>query len=220
MTSTWFVWQTVTSSGDVPREILTIVDSKCAAARVYTSGGGVRHDDPRARDRTVVGGKGANLAEMAGIGLPAPPDFTITTKECFACNAGGKTLSTELKAEIRRGIQHIEQATEFHVGNSGAEVPLPISVRSGALVSMPGRMETVLSLGLNDETGQALSQSPGDARFAWGSYRRFIQMYAEVVFGLNTGLFGQTLDLAKLRRGFESDRELLAGDFCRRVGGL
>src|SRR5688572_5079485 len=121
---------------------------------VYTFGGGAIHDDPRAKDKTVTGGKGANLSEMAQIGLPVPPGFTITTEECLAYNAGGKTLGEGLKAEIRAGIAHIEQATGFRFGQSdpgpGAGLPLLVSVRSGARVSMPGMMDTVLNLGLDE----------------------------------------------------------------------
>src|SRR5262245_6108970 len=115
---------------------------------VYPFGGGAVHDDPRARDKTVTGGKGANLAEMAGIGLPVPPGFTIATEECLAYTAHG-TLRAELLAEVRAGIAHIEQATGCRFGQSehgpGSGVPLLVSVRSGARVSMPGMMDTVLN---------------------------------------------------------------------------
>src|SRR5690606_21968245 len=99
-----------------------------AMKTVYTFGGGVVHDDPRARDKTVTGGKGANLAEMAGIGLPVPPGFTITTEECLAYNAGGRTLRAELKDEIAQGIAHIEQATGCRFGQLGSSLPLLVSV--------------------------------------------------------------------------------------------
>ena len=115
---------------------------------VYTFGGGAKHDDPRAKDKTVTGGKGANLAEMAEIGLPVPPGFTITTEECLAYNAHGRALRPELLAEVREGIAHIEQATGCRFGVPGAGVPLLVSVRSGARVSMPGMMDTVLNLGM------------------------------------------------------------------------
>src|SRR6188768_114057 len=148
---------------------------------VYTFGGGVAHDDPRSRDKTVTGGKGANLAEMAEIGLPVPPGFTITTEECLAYNAGGQTLRPELLAEVREGIAHIERATGCRFGVPGSGVPLLVSVRSGARVSMPGMMDTVLNLGLDENAVASLAEGSGDARFAWDSYRRFIQMYADVV---------------------------------------
>src|SRR5687768_5912417 len=129
---------------------------------VYTFGGGAQadsgHDDPRARDKTIVGGKGANLAEMAGIGLPVPPGFTITTEECAAYVASG-TLSDALKAEIRNSVQHIEKATGFHFGVPGAGVPLLVSVRSGARVSMPGMMDTVLNLGMDEQAVESLADT-------------------------------------------------------------
>ncbi len=179
---------------------------------VYTFGGGATHDDPRAKDKTVTGGKGANLAEMAGIGLPVPPGFTITTEECLAYNAGGKTLGPELKAEIRDGIAHIEQATGCRFGVPGAGVPLLVSVRSGARVSMPGMMDTVLNLGLDEQATQSLADTSGDARFAWDSYRRFIQMYADVVMGVDHGLFEEALEIAKEDRGVSLDTELTERD--------
>jgi pyruvate,orthophosphate dikinase len=155
---------------------------------VYTFGGGSTQDDPRAKDKTVTGGKGANHAEMAGIGLPVPPGFTITTEECLAYNAGGKTLGPELKAGIRNGIVHIEQATGCRFGVPGSGVPLLVSVRSGARVSMPGMMDTVLNLGLDEAAVASLAETSGDPRFAWDSYRRFIQMYADVVIALLASL--------------------------------
>ena len=141
---------------------------------VFTFGGGTNSSDPRSRDKTVVGGKGANLAEMAGIGLPVPPGFTITTEECVRYLKEGGEFSEALRAEVAQALTHIERA----VGKGFGDVanPLLVSVRSGARVSMPGMMDTVLNLGLNDETVKGLAESSGDARFAWDSYRRFIQM--------------------------------------------
>jgi pyruvate,orthophosphate dikinase len=183
---------------------------------VYTFGGGARHEDPRARDKTVTGGKGANLAEMAGIGLPVPPGFTITTEECLAYNAHGRALRPELLGEIRQGIAHIEQATGCRFGQSGhgpgSGVPLLVSVRSGARVSMPGMMDTVLNLGLDEQAVESLAESSGDARFAWDSYRRFIQMYADVVMGVDHGLFEEALEIAKEDRGVHLDTELPVED--------
>ena len=175
---------------------------------VYTFGGGGGHDDPRAKDKTVVGGKGANLAEMAAIGLPVPPGFTITTEECLAYNVGGKTLGPELKAAVREGIRHIEQATGCRFGVPGAGVPLLVSVRSGARVSMPGMMDTVLNLGMDEQAVESLADTSGDARFAWDSYRRFIQMYADVVLGVDHGLFEEALEIAKEDHGVTLDTEL------------
>jgi pyruvate, orthophosphate dikinase len=183
---------------------------------VYTFGGGVTHDDPRAGDKTVTGGKGANLAEMAGIGLPVPPGFTITTEECTAYNAAGRALGRELLAEVRQGIAHIEQATGKRFGQShhgpGAGAPLLVSVRSGARVSMPGMMDTVLNLGMDEQAVESLADTSGDARFAWDSYRRFIQMYADVVMGVDHGLFEEALEIAKEDRGVSLDTELTPED--------
>jgi pyruvate,orthophosphate dikinase len=174
---------------------------------VYTFGGGVKHEDPRAKDKTVTGGKGANLAEMAGIGLPVPPGFTITTEECVAYTAHGQ-LRPELLGEIRAGIAHIEQATGCRFGQPGPGIPLLVSVRSGARVSMPGMMDTVLNLGLDEAAVQSLAEGSGDPRFAWDSYRRFIQMYADVVMGVDHGLFEEALEIAKEDRGVSLDTDL------------
>ena len=149
--------------------------------QVYLFGGSARDDSPRSRDKTIVGGKGANLAEMAGIGLPVPPGFTITTEECVRYLAAHRQAQGErgefsdaLYAQVAEALTHIEQAVGKKFGDPAD--PLLVSVRSGARVSMPGMMDTVLNLGLNDITVEGLAASSGDARFAWDSYRRFIQM--------------------------------------------
>ncbi len=176
--------------------------------QVYTFGGGVKHDEPRARDKVIVGGKGANLAEMAGIGLPVPPGFTITTEECVRYLAEGGDFSAELRGEVAKALTHIEQAVGKKFGD--AADPLLVSVRSGARVSMPGMMDTVLNLGLNDETVQGLAKTSGDDRFAWDSYRRFIQMYSDVVLGLDHHAFEDALEIAKEDNGYYSDVDMLA----------
>jgi len=122
---------------------------------VYTFGGGANSNDPRARDKTFTGGKGANLAEMAGIGLPVPPGFTITTEECVRYLQEGADFSAEMRAEVAKALVHIEQAVGKTFGDAGD--PLLVSVRSGARVSMPGMMDTVLNLGLNDQTVEGLA---------------------------------------------------------------
>ena len=177
-------------------------------AYVFAFGGGVTHADPRAKDKTVVGGKGANLAEMAGIGLPVPPGFTITTEECVRYLAEGGDFSADVQAEVATALQHIERAVGKRFGD--AADPLLVSVRSGARVSMPGMMDTVLNLGLNDQTVEGLAASSGDARFAWDSYRRFIQMYSDVVLGLDHHLFEDALEIAKEDQGFYADVEMQA----------
>jgi pyruvate,orthophosphate dikinase len=185
------------------------------ASQVYTFGGGVKNDDPRTRDKVVVGGKGANLAEMAGIGLPVPPGFTLTTEECIRYLAGGADFSPELRADVATALTHIEKSVGKRFGN--AADPLLVSVRSGARVSMPGMMDTVLNLGLNDETVQGLSATSGDARFAWDSYRRFIQMYSDVVLGIDHHLFEDALEIAKEDKGFFTDVEMESEDWQKLV---
>ncbi len=175
---------------------------------VFAFGGGVSHSDPRAKDKTVVGGKGANLAEMAGIGLPVPPGFTITTEECVRYLAEGSDFSDSLKSEVEIALNQIENAVGKRFGDPAD--PLLVSVRSGARVSMPGMMDTVLNLGLNDATVEGLAASSGDERFAWDSYRRFIQMYSDVVLGLDHHLFEDSLEIAKEDNGFYADIEMEA----------
>jgi pyruvate, orthophosphate dikinase len=176
--------------------------------QVYTFGGGANHSDPRTRDKTIVGGKGANLAEMAGIGLPVPPGFTITTEECVRYLAEGADFSPELRAEVAQALAHIEAAVGKKFGDPAD--PLLVSVRSGARVSMPGMMDTVLNLGLNDQTVEGLAKTSGDERFAWDSYRRFVQMYSDVVLGLAHHLFEDALEIVKEDNGFFTDVEMEA----------
>ena len=178
---------------------------------VYRFGGGVSDGDETVRgNKNILGGKGANLDGMASIGLPVPPGFTITTEMCTAYYANGQSFPDSVRAEVANGIAHIEQVTGKSFGDPAN--PLLVSVRSGARVSMPGMMDTVLNLGLNDQTVEGLAISSGDARFAWDSYRRFIQMYADVVLELDHGAFEEALEIAKEDRGFYLDTELSADD--------
>ncbi|BAK66406.1 pyruvate phosphate dikinase [Sphingobium sp. SYK-6] len=181
---------------------------------VYRFGGGV--DDGGKGNKNLLGGKGANLDGMAAIGLPVPPGFTITTEMCTRYYEDGETYPESLKAEVANGIAHIEGVTGKRFGN--AADPLLVSVRSGARVSMPGMMDTVLNLGLNDETVEGLAAVSGDARFAWDSYRRFIQMYSDVVLGLDHGKFEEALEIAKEDKGAYLDTELEAADWQALVG--
>jgi len=178
---------------------------------VYTFGGDAPHDDARQKDKTVTGGKGSNLAEMASIGLPVPPGFTITTEECVRYLQAGEAFREELRTEVTAALTHIERAVGKSFGD--AADPLLVSVRSGARVSMPGMMDTVLNLGLNDATVEGLAITSGDDRFAWDSYRRFIQMYSDVVLGLDHGLFEEALEIVKEDNGFYADTELSADDW-------
>jgi len=176
---------------------------------VYRFGGGV--SDGGKGDKNLLGGKGANLAEMASIGLPVPPGFTISTAMCARYYDEGQAFPESLKAEVADGIAHIEQVTGKRFGD--ASDPLLVSVRSGARVSMPGMMDTVLNLGLNDTTVEGLAKASGDERFAWDSYRRFIQMYSDVVLELDHGDFEEALEIAKEDRGFHLDTDLSADDW-------
>ncbi|MBY4609838.1 pyruvate, phosphate dikinase [Rhizobium sp. 9T] len=164
-----------------------------------------------ARDHEILGGKGANLAEMCALGLPVPPGLTIVSHACNTYYNNGGHIEDGLKAEIRAGIAAIEAITGRHFGSTSQ--PLLLSVRSGARVSMPGMMDTVLNLGLNDETVQALGHDAGDARFAWDSYRRFIQMYADVVMGLGNDAFEEILEDEKAKLGHEFDTEISASEW-------
>ena len=186
------------------------------SAYVFHFGGGATSTEARAKDKTIVGGKGANLAEMAGIGLPVPPGFTISTEVCTAYNASGKTFDDALRAGVANGVAHVETATGRVFGDAGN--PLLVSVRSGARVSMPGMMDTVLNLGLNDITVEGLAAGSGDPRFAWDSYRRFIQMYSDVVLGLDHHRFEDALEIIKEDNGFFNDVEMGAEHWQALVG--
>ena len=171
---------------------------------VYSFGAG--HDEGRADMRNLLGGKGANLAEMATIGLPVPPGFTITTELCTAYYDNDRKYPGDLDAQVRAALALVEGAVGLKFGD--AAKPLLVSVRSGARVSMPGMMDTVLNLGLNDETVRGLQAASGDARFAWDSYRRFIQMYGSVVLGVDHHRFEEIIENAKLDAGVIEDTAL------------
>ncbi|NSY16486.1 pyruvate, phosphate dikinase [Neorhizobium sp. AL 9.2.2] len=164
-----------------------------------------------AGDSVRLGGKGANLAEMASLGLPVPPGLTIVCDACTHYFENARMLPDVLKAEVLDGIAAMEAITGRRFG--AVVQPLLLSVRSGARASMPGMMDTVLNLGLNDQTVQALAEDSGDPRFAWDSYRRFIQMYADVVMGLDHEIFEEILEDEKARLGHEYDTELCAADW-------
>jgi len=160
--------------------------------------------------RNLLGGKGANLAEMSNLGLPVPPGFSITTEVCTHFYSNGKDYPSSLKTEVAAAIAAIEEQVGAKFGD--AANPLLVSVRSGARVSMPGMMDTVLNLGLNDETVEGLVTRSEDARFAYDSYRRFIQMYSDVVLGVDHYNFEDLLELLKEDRGVTLDTELTADD--------
>ncbi|HHZ09415.1 MAG TPA: pyruvate, phosphate dikinase [Rhizobiales bacterium] len=176
---------------------------------VYLFGDGTA--EGRAEDKNLLGGKGANLAEMCSLGLPVPPGFTITTEACNWFYAHGRSYPADLADQVDAALEHIAAITGRHFGDPSRL--LLVSVRSGARASMPGMMDTVLNLGLNDETVEALATDSGDARFAYDSYRRFIQMYSDVVLGLDHEVFEEILEDEKARLGHELDTELSAGEW-------
>jgi pyruvate,orthophosphate dikinase len=176
---------------------------------VYSFGGGKAEGAAGLRD--LLGGKGANLAEMANLGLPVPPGFTIPTSVCTYFYANGKTYPKELTAQVEAALGTISRITGKGFGDTTN--PLLVSVRSGARASMPGMMDTVLNLGLNDETVEALAAKSGDRRFAYDSYRRFITMYSDVVLGFEHHHFEEILDSFKDSRGYSLDTDLTADDW-------
>ena len=176
---------------------------------VYGFGGGSA--DGNASMKNLLGGKGANLAEMSSLGLPVPPGFTITTEACVHYYSNGQSYPDALAAQVAAGLKKVEQVVGKTFGD--APNPLLVSVRSGARASMPGMMDTVLNLGLNDETVEGLAALSGDRRFAFDSYRRFITMYSSVVLGLSHDDFEEVLDDHKDRLGITIDTDLSAGDW-------
>jgi pyruvate,orthophosphate dikinase len=180
---------------------------------VYSFGGGAA--EGRAKMRDLLGGKGANLAEMSALGLPVPPGFTITTEVCTWFYQNNRRYPDGLEAEVKAALRRVEETVGARFGDP--KHPLLVSVRSGARVSMPGMMDTVLNLGLNDETVEGLARNADDERFAYDSYRRFIQMYADVVLGVEHHNFEEILELHKEDRGVTLDTELTAEDWQKIV---
>jgi len=180
---------------------------------VYTFGDGKA--EGRSEMKNLLGGKGANLAEMANLGLPVPPGFTITTEVCTYYYAHGNSYPAELKGQVADALSHIGRIAGRAFGD--AKNPLLVSVRSGARASMPGMMDTVLNLGLNDQTVEALAQLSGDRRFAYDSYRRFITMYSNVVLGIEHHYFEDILEEYKDGNGHTLDTDLSAEDWIELV---
>jgi len=182
---------------------------------VYSFGNGTA--EGAAGMKNLLGGKGANLAEMSNLGLPVPPGFSITTEVCTYYYANGQSYPAELKAEVAAALAQVGALADGALGDP--KRPLLVSVRSGARVSMPGMMDTVLNLGLNAQTTEGLAKLTGDPRFAYDSYRRFIQMYSGVVLGVDHSLFEEILDSEKEAKGFDLDTELSADDL-KKIAGL
>src|SRR5262249_12301777 len=181
---------------------------------VFTFGDGKAEGKAELRD--LLGGKGANLAEMANLGLPVPPGFTIPTSVCTYFYAHDKTYPKELKAQVEKALEHIGKLSGKKFGDP--DDPLLVSVRSGARASMPVMMDTVLNIGLNDQTVEALAGMSGDRRFAYDSYRRFITMYSDVVLGLEHHHFEDILDTFKDSQVYSLDTDLSADDWVEVVG--
>ena len=175
---------------------------------VYKFGDGKA--EGHASDKNLLGGKGANLAEMSSIGIPVPPGFTISTEVCTYYYANNKTFPADLAEQVKEGVAHCEKI----VGKKFADPndPLLFSVRSGARISMPGMMDTVLNLGLTDKTVEGLAKASGDERFAYDSYRRFIQMYSDVVMGVKHENFEHVLTALKDRKGYKADTDMTVDD--------
>ena len=182
---------------------------------VYTFGDGTA--EGRAGMRNLLGGKGAGLAEMSNLGLPVPPGFTITTEACSYFYAHDESHPAELREQIECALAGIERSLGARFGDP--DNPLLVSVRSGARVSMPGMMDTVLNLGLNDRVVEGLARKSGDERFAYDSYRRFIQMYGQVVLGIENH-FEELLENHKLDSGVLLDTDLSADDWRTLVAGF
>ncbi len=183
--------------------------ARIASKWVYFFSAGRAEGNARMKD--LLGGKGANLAEMAGLGLPVPPGFTITTEVCTTYYADGRKLPRDVAPQVEDALALVGKETGHVFGDEAN--PLLVSVRSGSRASMPGMMDTILNLGLNSRTVAGLAKRTGDERFAYDSYRRFIQMYASVVLGIDHGLFEDILDNYKNLNGAASDTDLTADDW-------
>src|ERR1700741_3706136 len=180
---------------------------------VYSFGDGAAEGS--AGMKNLLGGKGANLAEMANLGLPVPPGFTITTEVCTYFYEHDKAYPKDLKPQVEAALAQVGRITGKTFGDS--DNPLLVSVRSGARASMPGMMDTVLNLGLNDVTVEALAKKSGDRRFAYDSYRRFITMYSDVVLGMEHHNFEDILEDHKARSGYSLYTDLTAEDWVELV---
>src|SRR5438270_8613191 len=179
-----------------------------ATKYVYFFGGGKADGNGKMKDE--LGGKGAGLAEMTNAGLPVPPGFTIQTEACREYMRSGGKVSGDIDKQIETALRRLEELQKQKLG--AGENPLLVSVRSGAKFSMPGMMDTILNLGLNDESVKALARRSGNERFAYDSYRRLIQMYGSVVLEIPKHEFEEVFDGLKHKRGVKMDTELTAAD--------
>src|SRR5215468_4041234 len=193
-----------------PKPKAAAVQPKAKGKWVYGFGDG--RAEGKAPMRNLLGGKGAGLAEMANLGLPVPPGFTITTDVCTYYYGHNKEYPKDLRDQVEKALAQVGRITGRKFGDKSN--PLLVSVRSGARASMPGMMDTVLNLGLNDETVETLAKKSGDRRFAYDSYRRFITMYSDVVLGVGHEHFEELLDRHKEQQGYTLDTDLSADDWA------
>ncbi|MBR1587740.1 MAG: pyruvate, phosphate dikinase, partial [Kiritimatiellae bacterium] len=171
---------------------------------------GCGQTEGNAEMRNLLGGKGANLAEMAGLGLPVPQGFTISTEACTRYYDDGKKIGDDIQKQILEYVKKLETSAGKKFGDK--DNPLLVSVRSGARASMPGMMDTILNLGLNETVVEALAKKSGNPRWAWDCYRRFIQMFSDVVMEVGKKYFEKLIDDMKAKKGVKQDVELTAED--------
>ena len=181
----------------------------------YFSEGSQAFGGDKTAMRNILGGKGSGLAEMTAAGMPVPQGFTITTEACTQYYADGRQINAEIQADIFAHVRGLEELTGKKLGD--VENPLLVSVRSGARQSMPGMMDTILNLGLNDASVEGLAKKTGNPRFAYDSYRRFVQMFADVVMGVSKSLFEEEIDKMKAAKGVTNDVDLDADDLKQLV---
>ena len=181
----------------------------------YFSEGSQAFGGDKTAMRNTLGGKGSGLAEMTAAGMPVPQGFTITTEACTQYYADGRQINAEIQADIFAHVKGLEEITGKKLGD--VENPLLVSVRSGARQSMPGMMDTILNLGLNDASVEGLAKKTGNPRFAYDSYRRFVQMFADVVMGVSKSLFEEEIDKMKADKGVTNDVDLDADDLKQLV---
>jgi pyruvate,orthophosphate dikinase len=193
-------------------EIMVNADSQKTKSVYFFS---AAQTDGNAGMKNILGGKGANLAEMTSLGLPVPPGFTISTEMCQAFYDNGEKLSDGLKKSVMEALAKVEKL--LHKSFGDVATPLLVSVRSGARASMPGMMDTILNLGLNDQTVEGLAKQSNNPRFAWDSYRRFLTMYSNVVMGMNTSLLEVLLEDMKEAKHYKADTDLTADDLQKLV---
>src|SRR5512136_2434250 len=187
-----------------------------AAKYVYFFGNGKAEGNTEMKN--LLGGKGANLAEMTGIGLPVPPGFTITTEVCTEFYKNDSNYPAGRAEEVAANLKKVEELMGKRFGDPNN--PLLVSVRSGARASMPGMMDTILNLGLNDITVQGIIRQSGDERFAYDAYRRFVQMYSDVVMGMDKDELEHLLEQKKEQKGVHLDTDLTAGDWKELVAAF